>query len=329
MTTWIYPYKRLFGDVEILLRKLKVDGEDVPGGRIDADRQEVRLIDLERSQWSQAEIEVTLTGPLVELRELHEDGRTPRALALVHCAASNSRQAIELERDPQNLSRWQGTLELERSSWFGRLDLRGAIVDSVEGVGDRVIGEPAPWVLRLDDVPPPPVTGAIETIWQDFSDPPEGQAWLKKVEREPAFLRLDDDQPVLFLNSSLEGLKALLDRKTSREAAEQALHDQTRGAIAGDAWGAMFNASIQAIRQEDGEDPDWPEDAWKRTALEVLLELTHPDLTQDDALREVAEHRSDLNAGGPLQQQMFIAISKHVGAAALLRKAIKELNKVQ
>jgi hypothetical protein len=165
--------------------------------------------------------------------------------------------------------------------------------------------------------------------WEDFSDPTEGRSWLEDVENEPAFLRLDDNQPVLFLNSSIEGLKALLDQKPGRQPAEQALHDQARGSIAGDAWGAMFNASIQAIQQEDGEDPDWPEDAWKRTALEQLLELIHPDMTAEDALREIAERRSDLDAAGPLQQELFVAISEHVGAGALLRKAIRELNNAQ
>jgi hypothetical protein len=294
---------------------------------VDYDHREVRLIDLERTGWDNAEIEVVLTGPLGELCELRDAGTEAKALVVVHCSASNSRQALELDPDHQNLSRWSGRIELERSNWFGRIDLRGTIVATVDGAPDRVIGTADSWTLRLDDVPPPPVTGAIDIRWQDFENPPDNVPWLGEFNKEPAFLRLDDDRPILYLNSAFEGLKALLDRKPKREAAEQALHEQTRGTLAGDAWGAMFNASLQAIRWEEGEEPDWPEADWKRTALEVLLERMHPEMTVEDALYEVAERRSDFEAGGPLQQEMFMAVSKHVGAAGLLRKAIRELNK--
>ena len=325
MATWIYPYERLFGDVTIKLVGLRVDGEEAPEGSIDPDRQEVRLLDLERAEWEIAELKVVLTGPLTELGEWREKGILPAGFAVAHCGASNSRQALELEPDPDSPARWEGTLELQRSNWFGRIDLRGALVAPVGEQGHRMIGEPEPWTIRLDDVPPPPVNGAIKTLWQDFGSPDEGLEWLRDHKIEPAFLRLDNEQPVLYLNSGFEGLKALLDRKPKRQRGEQALHDQTRASIAMEAWSAMFGAAVQAIREEEGEEPDWPEEAWKRTALEMLLDRLYPDKQPDDALAQVVEMRRDGN--GALQQEMLIAVSRHVGGARLLRGAIEQLGK--
>jgi hypothetical protein len=329
MATWIYPYATLFGDVTIRLEGLRVDGETVPGSCVDGDRREVRLLDLERSDWEVVELDVTLSGPLTELRERQKDGQLPAAVAVAHCAASNTRQAIELEPDADNAARWQGSLELQRSNWFGRIDLRGALVAKVGGVADRVIGTPESWVIRLDDVPPPPVNGAIRTLWHDFSYPEDELEWLKEYKAEAAFLRLDDEQPTLYLNRGFEGLKALLDPKPKREGGEQALHDQARAAIATEVWTAMFNAAVQAIRQDEEEEaPDWPEEAWKRTALEMLLDRLHPTKEAEDALRDLAEQRRDETAGGALQQDLLIAVSEHVGGARLLRGAIGELGKV-
>lgn len=325
MDNWIYPYKTLFGDIALKLDSLHVDGEEVPGGSVDADRREVRLLDLERAEWEAADLRIVLSGPLTELGDWRKSGTTPSAFAVAHCAPSNMRQVVRLEPDPGNASRWEGTLELQRTNWFGRIDLRGALVASVGGIDERVIGTPEPWVIRLDDVPPPPVSGAIKTLWHDFSAPDEELAWLRDYKAEPAFLRLDGEQPVLYLNRGFEGLKALLDRKPRRERGEQALHDQTRASIATEVWSAMFNAAVQAIREEEGEAPDWPEEAWKRTALEMLLDRIYPDKAPEDALQEIVELRREEGSGGTLQQELLIAVSAHVGGARLLRGAIKQL----
>jgi hypothetical protein len=328
MPIWIYPYERLFGDVTIKVGDLRIDGEAVPGMQVDADRREVKLIELERSDWQVAELTVVLSGPLTELRELQKAGTTPVGFAVVHCAASNMRQAIELEPDSGNAARWRGKLELQRSNWFGRIDLRGALLATVDEVEDRVIGTPDAWILRLDDVPPPPVSGAIKTVWHDFFAPDEEFSWLAEHKAEPAFLRLDDEQPTLFLNRGFEGLKALLESKAKREAGEQALHDQARASIATEVWAAVFNAAVQAIPyDEEDELPDWPEEPWKRTALEMLLDRVYPDKEPEDALQEIAELRRDMSGGGVLQQMMLIAVSQHVGGARLLRGAISELGK--
>jgi hypothetical protein len=323
VSTWIYPYPRLFGDVELRVDGLKVDSERVPGSRIDADHREVRLLDLERSSWQHAEIPITISGPQTELAEL--DGE-PRAIVVADCPASNARLALQLTANEGDPSTWTGSLELNRDSWYGRIDLTGVVVCDVDGVSDRAIGEADAWTIRLDDVPPPPVHGAIEIVWHDFREPEEDLEWLKQHETEAAYLRLDDERPTLFLNRAFEGLKALLDRNPGREPGEQALHDQTRATLAIEAWSAMFGASLQAIRvEEESGQADWPEQQWQRTALEIALERIYPEKTLEDALQETADQLRDPEAAGVLQERLLTAVSAHVGAPRLLRSAIKQL----
>jgi hypothetical protein len=323
VSTWIYPYPRLFGDVDLRVDGLKVDGETVPGSKVDADHREVRLLGLERATWKHAEIPVSISGPQTELADL--DGR-PRALVVADCPATNARVAVGLTPTDGDPSTWTGRLELDRGSWYGRIDLTAILVHTVEGVEARAIGEAEPWTVRLDDIPPPPVHGAIAVVWHNFREPDEQLEWLKEYEAEAAYLRLDDERPTLFLNRAFEGLKALLDRNPGREPGEQALHDQTRATLAIEAWSAMFGASLQAIQiEEENGQADWPEEAWQRTALEIALERIFPEKTLEDALQETAEQLRDPDAAGVLQERLLTAVSAHVGAPRLLRGAIKQL----
>jgi hypothetical protein len=323
MSSWIYPYPRLFGDVELRVEGLRVDGVEVPGQQIDTDHREVRLVDLERATWQHAEIEITISGPQTELAGL--DGR-PSAVAVADCPSSNSRLGVKLTSGPGDPSTWAGRVELDRDLWFGRIDLTGVVVREVDGVTDRVIGEADPWTIRLDDVPSPPVHGAIEILWHNFREPDEQLKWLQRYEGEAAYLRLEEERPTLFLNRAFEGLKALLDRNPGREAGEQALHDQTRATLAIEAWSAMFGASLQAIQvEEQGGEADWPETPWQRTALELALERIYPEKTLEDSLQEVADHLRDPEAAGMLQERLLTAVSAHVGGPRLLRGAIKQL----
>jgi hypothetical protein len=328
MRQWLYPYSTLFGDVELRVEALTVDGVAVPGSHIDVEQRQVRLIDLERAGWARAELDVSVRGPATEIAARVSDGEWPQGVVVVTCGPTNGRQAVALDPEPDDASMWRGRVELERSGWFGRIDIAGLIEATVEGIADRVIGVAAAWSVRLDDVPPPPVHGSINIRWQDFNDPDEALQWLKNYAGEPSFLRLDDDQPVLYLNRAFEGLKALLDRKPSRPPGEHALHDQTRATLATEAWAAIFNASLQAIRAgEVGEAVDWPQDEWKRVALEILLSRVYPEKALDDALEEAAKTQADPDAGGALQQAVATAVSQHVGVARLLRDSMRRLGR--
>jgi hypothetical protein len=320
---WIYPYRTLFGDTTSRVVAVKVDDEHIPTRLIDADRQEVALVDLERSGWETAHVTVGVVGPKSELRELADDRLEPTAIAVLHCGPTNARVSGVLEADEHDPSHWYGTFDLSRDDWFGKIIVRGFITARVDSVEHRIIGSAPEWILHLDDVPRPPVHGAITIKWENFGAPDEFKA-LRRYEAEPAFLHLDPAEPVLYLNRGFDGLEPLLRDRRGRRPGEQALHDQTRATIAAETWAGLFNAALQAIDLDD-EDPDWPASDWQRTALELLLDRMYDEKGPEDALREVVALLREADGGPALQERLLPAVSVQASVAKLLRASITRL----
>jgi hypothetical protein len=320
---WIYPYRVLFGDVTSHVVAVSIDGQDVPSRLIDNDRQEVELIDLERGAWETARVSFEVTGPKSELREMLDDGLEPVAVAVLHCGPTNARVSVGLEPDEHDRTRWFGSFDLARDDWFGRIAIRAVITADVDGVPHRIIGTANEWTLHLDDQPRPPVHGAIKIRWENFAASEELRA-LRQYEAEPAFLHLDPAEPVLYLNRSFDGLEPLLRDQRGRQAAEQALHDQTRATIAAEAWAGLFNSALQSIDLEDDE-PDWPASDWQRTALELVLDRMYPEKGPEDSLREVVTLLREDDGGAALQERLLPAVSAQATVAKLLRMSINRL----
>ena len=322
--TWIYPYRTLFGDVSISIAQITIDGAELPDELFDPDHRRAELVLVEKEDWERATVRFEVNGPPSELKQLREDGIAPQAIGVLHSGPTNTRLAIDLEADKNELSRWTGEVELVRFDWFGQVSLRAVVVGEVDGVPHRYLGAAPEWALLLDDTPRPPIHGAIRMRWDDFSEPEHLDA-LSSYQAEPAFLHLDPDEPILYLNRIFEGLEALLEERRRRPAAEQALHDQTRATLATEAWAAMFNASLLAIREDDNG-VDWPESQWQRTALEILFHRIFPEKTPDDALREAAAMRQEDTGGNSIEQLLMPAVSAHVSVAKLLRSSINRLS---
>lgn len=320
---WIYPYRTLFGDVTARIAAVTIDDEHIPSRLIDADRQEVELVDLERAGWTSARISVEVVGPKSELRDLADDGVEPTAVVVLHCGPTNARVAQVLDADEHDPGHWYGTLDLSRGEWFGKIIMRAFLTAEVDGVANRIIGSAPDWTMHLDDLPRPPVHGAITIRWDNFAAPEHFKA-LRQYDGEPAFLHLDPAEPVLYLNRGFDGLEPLLRDRRGRQAGEQALHDQTRATIAAESWAGLFNTALQAIDLED-EEPDWPTSDWQRTALELLLDRIYPEKGPEDAFQEVVTLLREADGGVAVQERLLPAISAQASVAKLLRGSINRL----
>ena len=326
MKKWIYPYDVLFGDVATRLLRVSIDGDPVPAHLVDNNRYEIQLVDADRSDWSSLELRIEVTAPVAEIEEMIDQGLSVTAIGVLHCGASNSRVSVPLTSDDNDPSRWIADVELERDAWFGRIAARGIVVANVGGVPNRIVGTAPEWSIRLDDMPVPPVQGAIKIKWDDFTDPQHFPG-VREYEKEPAFLHVDPGEPVLYLNRAFEGLAPLLDDRKRRNPSERALHDQARATIAAEAWSTMFNASLSAIQlgEEVGDPVDWPESEWQSTAVKMVAGLIYPDKDPEDALAELAQARSEPVAANALQERMLPAISGQVGVPRLMRGAIQQV----
>ncbi len=322
----LFPYKTLFGDVASRIDRVHIDGEDPPALSIDVDRRAVELRGLERQNWASAGIHMEIAGPASELRTRADAGEDPQAIAVLHCGPTNARRALRLRPSDVDPSLWHGTVEIDRGHWFGRIVVRGFFTATVDGVADRVVGQAPVWTVELDDLPRSPVHGSITVTWVDFSAADVEPAILHHYAQDPWFLMLDPEEPVLFLNKAFDGLEALLGDRRRRDRPERVLHDQTRAAIASQAWVAMFNAAIGAVDSDDDGISHWPTaDTWHRSVLEILIPRMFPERDHEDALQEVLELLGQADGSAAIQQRLLPAAAEHVGAPRLLRSGIRLL----
>jgi hypothetical protein len=321
----LYPYPTLFGDVTLAISTASVDGTAVESNRLAPDTRTVDLAELERAGWERAELAFEVRGPASELAER----KAARCFVVLHCGHTSARQVVELARDAEDPSRWTGSVRIDRNCWFGRIDVRSAITDTVADVASRVIGSGIPWVVHLDDLPPQPVHGSITVVWEDFRHPGPHRAFLKQYGDHPTFLEIDPDDPKLFLNSSFSGLEALLRDQPRRPSAERALHDQTRAAIANEIWVALFNAVATGLAADVHGTPELPPEGWQRTVLQVLLDRMYPNQGFEEAARQLVATLGEREGAADVQQRLLPAAATQVGAPALLRSGILILGRAE
>jgi hypothetical protein len=315
----LFPYETLFGDVTLTVESLHID-DDEPRGAIRHDDRIVRLGAVDRATWEEARIRVAVAGPPAEVAAT----TAPTATVIVNCGPSNTRQSVILEPDPAVAGRWIGEITLARPYWFGKAELRGGIVATVEGEAHRVIGWADPWSLELDDLPNrPTVGGAIKITWANFAEPGDDRLFLRVHVDKPYYLRIDPQEPQLFLNSGFDGLEALLVDRRNRRGADRALHDQTRSSIADKTWTALFNAAIDSVDVDESGNPEWPEIDWQRTVLETLLALMWPEQSLEEVLRDAYEARRGHGASAVLQERLTPAASQQARVPRLLREGIR------
>ncbi|MEV4161418.1 hypothetical protein [Nonomuraea dietziae] len=322
----IFPYSVLAGDIRLSVTRVLMDGNLLSTNYINPDLREIDFSGLESAKWEEAIIEVAVTGPERELTG-RQPWEKPAVTLQLNCGATNSRQAVTLNRDPHASARWTGSIELDREDWYGRGTLRTFVHARVEGLDNRIIGSADDWSISFNDLPPSPVNGSITVTWVDFASD-EARPYLKQFTHVPYYLRLDPDDPTLFLNRGFEGLEALLVDRKHRPRPEKALHDSTRANIASDAWFAMFAAALEAVETDPESGlPDFPSEGWREVVLKTLLARIYPDLSPYDALVAAVAARNSEEGSGDLFERLIPAASGQVRLPQLLRSGILLLEK--
>jgi hypothetical protein len=321
----LYPYDVVVGDIKITIENVVIDGKTLSTDYINPDFRTVAFADLDTDRWDEAVIDIVVTGPEVELRrDVFSD---TAALLQVGCGPSSARLAVSLKRDDRALGRWTGSATLERDNWYGTAQLRATVHAKVDGIANRTIGESQVWTISFDDAPPSPVHGSINVQWLDFSEDAE-RPYLKAFRDDTHYVRLDADDPSLYLNRAFDGLEPLLVDRRRRPPGEQALHDSTVGNIASDAWGAMFFSALSSIEiNPETSLPDWPSEEWRTVVLKAMFARIYPDLGMDDALVAAVEARDAFDSAGELIERVFPAVGRQVGAPRTLRTGMTLLEK--
>jgi len=326
-----FPYKTIFGDVELRVTGGGLDGGEFPKNPFTPDQRLVQLYDLDKKSWRRASLDVELVAPNEEIAVLEKQGAGVTAIAVVQSPETQLRQTFSLQRVGAKSAKWHGTIDLDRLNFRGRAELTGLITGPVASREHRHLGRSEAWSIHFDEPSLLPLEGTLRVQWVDFKNPGE-RRFLEDHSEKPYFTDLSDTVPTVFLNScdDFSGLRPIMEDRRRSNPWERALHDAQRVGIARSVWLAMLNTAVAAVREdEDGGPPDWPSEDWKRQVLQALLPTIYPDISSDEALNQLLSDRRSPEGVATLESRAEAAINGQVGAGKLLRRTLKELATIE
>ncbi|RSM83416.1 hypothetical protein DL991_03090 [Amycolatopsis sp. WAC 01375] len=308
----VFPYKTLFGDVELEVTSVAVDGDELPYTRISTTDRVVALHSIGRDRWEIATLGLRATTP-------QEQGpwEDVRCVAVLTESATNARRAVPLTKIGEGS--WTGSIDFVRSKHVHRATLSLAIVATVDGVPGRIIGSTEKnWYADLHAATPRR-RQQVEIEKIDFQNGP--QEWLRQYQDAPWIIDTTGTTPKVYLNTSAipELIEVLYAKGATPE--ERALRDTTSAHIAHDAWVAMFESAISSLEVDEGT-PLLPDD-WRKNVIQSMLPNVLPGRTFSDALYEVHKRQQDGYGWSELQTGIHYAAAKRSRVTRRLTDAVR------
>lgn len=293
-----FPYRVLSGDVRLQVDQVFIDNRPIGiMERINDRDQVVALHDLKETneRWSELRLKVSVTAEKDELTT--GPWRDPSCIVVVRNRKGNVYHAFSLS--PDGPGRWIGEAELRREEHVGRSRIDACIVATVGGIEGRLVGEAQqPWDIDFEAKRPTPER-SLRMRWIDFTE----HDHLKEYRDDPWLLDTEVGEPILYLNSAVDGLRGILDQAVGTE--QKLVQEILSSQVAAEAWSALFNASLYACQME-GTEAQWP-GGWHEDVLRRMLPDLYPNLPPDQALTELIEARREGENGSDLQRRLIHA----------------------
>ncbi|WLQ48518.1 hypothetical protein P8A21_13885 [Streptomyces poriferorum] len=307
-----FPYPILGGDIVLMVNEVWVDNIKLNLNLISDSERTVALHSIKR-EWNEIKVKVSVTGDADELASgVWED---PTCMAMVRNRRTNVRLSFPLVREGQG--RWGGELELRRSEHVDRCEIDALVVARVNGVNGRLIGRAESRWSADFEAKQPVRQRSIRMVWKDFPDHPA----LREFRDDPWILDAESGEPVLYLNSSLEGFRAVLENSSSPE--RKLVREVMATQIASEAWTAMFNAALYSSGVRDGE-PEWP-GGWHEEILRRMLPDFFPDISPDEALVELVGRRTTGESASDLHARLMHSATLHSKKQKTVASAARNL----
>ncbi|WP_438487271.1 hypothetical protein [Streptomyces sp. S186] len=313
----IFPYSVLTGDVDLAVDRVFVDNTPRRWDSV-SDQEHVIALHEVKGDWNEIRVKVTVTADGAELTG--GPWNAVACVAVVRNRRTKIRHTFPLQ--PDGSGRWTGQVELRRGEHIGRCEIDAWIVAEVGGEYGRLIGR-AKDVWHADfEALAPTRQRSIKMVWKDFTD--EANPDLNDFRDDPWLLDGQADEPVLYLNSAVEGLRAVLDKAVAPE--QKVVREIMASQIAAEAWVAMFNAATYAVETEDGE-AQWP-GGWHEDVLRRMLPDMFPDRAPGEALAELVERRTEGEGGGDLQRRLMHTATLQSRKPKAVTNALKTLGRL-
>ncbi|MFJ7255408.1 hypothetical protein ACIQWV_23165 [Streptomyces sp. NPDC098085] len=307
-----FPYPILVGDVTLMANEVWVDNIKLSLNLISDGEHVIALHSIKRD-WSEIRVKVSVTVDSDELTAGVWDSLV--CVAVVRNRKTNVRLSFPLRNE--SAGRWSGEVELRRGEHVGRCEIDAWIAAEVNGVGGRLVGRAENRWSADFEAKQPTRQRSIKMVWKDFPDHPS----LKDFRDDPWILDAESGEPVLYLNSSLEGFRAVLDTASSAE--RKLVREVMATQIASEAWTAMFNSALYASVVEDGE-PEWP-GGWQEDVLRRMIPDFFPDISPDEALVELVNRRVRGESGSDLHARLMHSATLHSKKQKTVASAVRTL----
>ncbi|MEV8393963.1 MULTISPECIES: hypothetical protein [unclassified Streptomyces] len=294
----VFPYPILVGGVRLKADAVWVD--NIPFSlNFLGDHEHVIALHAIKRDWDEIRVGVSV---VVDAEEMNTGiWESPKCIAYVRNRKTNMRMAFPLRNEDDG--NWVGEVELRRGEHVGRCEIDAWIVAEVEGVEGRLIGRAENRWIADFEAKQPTRQRSVKMVWKDFPDHP----YLKDFRADPWMLHADSGEPVLYLNSSIEGLRAVLENSSSAE--RKLVREVMATQIASEAWTAMFNAALY-VSSVEGEEPVWP-GGWHEEVLRQMLPDFFPDMSPDEALVELVGRRVKGESGSDLHARLMHSATLH------------------
>ncbi|MFF4157120.1 hypothetical protein [Streptomyces sp. NPDC001678] len=310
----VFPYPVLSSEVVLAADEVVVDNTPRSLGLI-SDREHVVALHEVKGRWNEIRIKVSVK---VDAGELDAGPWTSvSCIAVARNMKTRIRHTFELVRTDDGL--WRGEIELRRGEQCDACELDAWIVADVAGEPGRLIGTASDrW--RVDfEAKTPTQQRSIKMVWKDFTDDTNHE--LTEFRDDPWLLDAQADEPVLYLNSSVEGLRGVLENAATAE--QKVVREVMAAQIASEAWSAMFNAAVYASYQEDGQ-VQWP-GGWHEDVLRRMLPDVFADRSPGEGLTDLVERRTEGQSGGDLQRRVMHAATLQSRKPKAVAGALKSL----
>lgn len=314
-----YPYPVLTAsDVELRVDSVEVDGLRQELNLISDREQVVALHHVKKQQWSSIILRVTVAVRGDEIGE--GPWELPKCVAILRNRKTHVRRSVELDSCGQGRGMWTGEVEMYSDEHIGRTELDAQLVARVQGIEGRVIGTAVHrWTVDLE-ARRPTKERSIRMVWRDFTD--ESDPQLFTYRDDPWLVEAAGDEPTIFLNSAVEGLRTVLEGGGG--GAEKILRETLATQIASEAWVCLFNTAVYASSANSKEPMWWP-GGWQEDVLRRMLPDVFPDLSPDDALTEALQRRLDGHGGGDLQMRVTHAAAIQAMRSRKITAALRSL----
>ncbi|MEU3820566.1 hypothetical protein AB0E74_13230 [Streptomyces sp. NPDC030392] len=318
--TQVFPYPTLFGDIELDVAGVTVDGAGLPFTQISRAERTIALHQSGRERWHRATVRLRATLPDPELAQ--GPWSDVVCLAVLSEKATNTRVTARLDRAADGT--WTGAVDVDRSVHHARATLGLTVVATVDGVRGRVIGTvEVPWFVDVQAAVPVR-RREIEIVEIDFREGP--LEWLRPFKDVPWLVETTGDVPTVYLNlSAVEGLVEILGGAGGTPA-EKLIRDLTAGQIAQDAWTAMFHTAIADLDVDEDGSPVLPT-GWRESVLRAMLPDVVPKRRLEDALYDINERRTQGFGWSELQTGIQYAAAKRSRVAKQLTSAVRSIGR--